>query len=136
VRLATEWRQELELAERPNGVNLNVLRLRTCDFPKQRSTGGTRQRPPCGPSDCWINLRIARESPVADTCTRSRLRVLVVGKRCAVFGGLTPNEHILRYPILAFYFIAAAVRSLSINTRFRSIPHLYPPSAPVPRMTR
>ena len=54
----------------------------------------------------------------------------------AVFGGLTPNEHILRYPILAFYFIAAAVRSLSINTRFRSIPHLYPPSAPVPRITR
>jgi hypothetical protein len=30
VKLATEWRQELELAERPNGVNLNVLRLRTC----------------------------------------------------------------------------------------------------------
>ncbi len=55
---------------------------------------------------------------------------------CAVFGGLAPDEHILRYPILAFYSIAAAVRSLSINTRFRSIPHLYPPSAPVPRMTR
>jgi hypothetical protein len=67
---------------------------------------------------------------VADNLPEAR------GKRDAVFGGLTPNEHILRYPILAFYFIAAAVRSLSINTRFRSIPHLYPPSAPVPRMTR
>jgi hypothetical protein len=58
------------------------------------------------------------------------------GKYYGVFGGLTPNEHILRYPIPAYYFIAAAVRSLSINAPFRSIPHLYPPSAPVPRMTR
>ncbi len=78
----------------------------------------------------------AQLAPLSECRTIRSEHFFQVGRRSAVFAGPTPNEHILRYPMLAFYFIAAAARSWSINTRFRLTPHLYPPSAPVPRMTR